>query len=295
MTYYSNAGLQVTRSRKLFLIVAVVAMAITAAVGIAIQTKAFTTTDLTLRPSTSGSAGLVGVSADSAPGFASGSFQSQGTVKSDIGVTSQALFGRDVALGEIASMSYWTKTNNTHVAVPGDWYINIYTNPYAGDASSSSWYGDRIGTEPYYSVNLTDPINTWNKWSTDGSVNQLRFFESTDGAAGANFGAYTDPVWSDFVTGNALSGQPYATRTVLKFTLQTGSGWVAGFTGKVDGLTVTLTDGSVGTVNLEADLAAAATTKADCMNGNWVNFQADYKNQGECVASVVSNGKKFNE
>ena len=40
------------------------------------------------------------------------------------------------------------------------------------------------------------------------------------------------------------------------FSLQTGSAWSVGFTGLVDGLTVTLVSGEVGRVNLEAAAAA---------------------------------------
>lgn len=36
------------------------------------------------------------------------------------------------------------------------------------------------------------------------------------------------------------------------------------------------------------ELPEAATAKEECKNGGWMNFQADYKNQGQCIASVVS-------
>jgi hypothetical protein len=166
--------------------------------------------------------------------------------------TPEALFGgREVALGDVAGISYWTKKGTTHVADPGDWFINIYTKPYVGDASSATWYGDRIGTEPYFSANLSDPANTWNQWSTGGASNKLRFFESTQGAPGANYGSYSDPDWSTFIAGNALSGSAYAAHKILYFSPQTASGWAAGFTGQIDGLRIELTDGSVATINFE--------------------------------------------
>jgi hypothetical protein len=35
----------------------------------------------------------------------------------------------------------------------------------------------------------------------------------------------------------------------------------------------------------------AATTKDQCKDGGWKNFQTEYKNQGDCVSSVASQGK----
>lgn len=123
-----------------------------------------------------------------------------------------------------------------------------------GDLSTSTWYGDRIRAEPYFAIAINDPANTWNKWSTDGTENRLRFFESTEGATGANYGSYNDPDWQEFITLNALSNQPYDSREVLYFSLQTASAWANGFTGRLDGLRIELKDGSVATVNFEATL-----------------------------------------
>ena len=213
------------------------------------------TTNLVVTPSSPifDSNNVVGVSGDAAPGFPSGSFASDGSGKTDMYFTPDALFGKNITLGDIASISYFTKKGTTHTVNASDWSLIIYTKPYNGDVSSSSWYGDRIGTEPYFAMNLNDPANTWNRWSTDGATNQLRFYESTNGY----FGAYTDPVWATFVAGNALSGYPYAGHEVLFFSVQTGSAWADGFTGQVDGLSIVLKDDSVATVNFENEKGAA--------------------------------------
>ena len=178
--------------------------------GVAVA-SAQTTTNLTITPASPifDSNNVAGVSFDAAPDYPTGSFASNGVAKTDMYFTPEALFLRPVTLGEVASMSYWTKTGEMHDVDPRDWYIAIYTKPYAGDASSASWYGDRIGSEPYFSINLNDPADTWNQWTTGGAENKLRFFESTAGAPGATFGSYTDPDWATFVAGNALSGDPY--------------------------------------------------------------------------------------
>lgn len=235
-----------------------------------------TTINLTIRPSSPEvtASNVNGVAGDSPTGFATGSFASNGVAKSEIYFTPAELFGRDVVLSEISSISYWTKTGATHAADPRDWYLVLYTKKYAGQAVSTNWYGARIGSEPYFSANIADPANTWNAWSTGGASNTLRFFESTSGATGANFGSYTDPNWSTFLTGGSFAGpdgpgSAYAGQQLLLLSIQTGSAWAAGFTGQLDGLRVELTDGSVATVNFEENLApCTATCYVDGTNGN---------------------------
>ena len=101
-----------------------------------------TTKNLTVRPSTPGGAAnhLLGVSLDAAPGYLGGSFAANATVagnKSEMYFPSDSLFGvRDVTLAEVATISYWTKTGATHAVDPRDWYLVIYTKPYAGDLST---------------------------------------------------------------------------------------------------------------------------------------------------------------
>lgn len=256
--------------------------------ALAVTVRAASTTNTIVTPTSPvyDANNVIGVPGDFAPGFPTGSLASNGTAKTDMYFTPSALFGRDVTLGEIAKISYWTKKGTTHVVDPADWYLTIYTKPYASDVSSASWYGDRIGTEPYFSENLADPANTWNNWTTDGAVNKLRFFESTAGAPGANFGSYTDPDWATFVAGNALSGDPYAGHEVLFFSIQTGSAWAAGFTGQVDGLTITLADGSVANVNFESALLTPSS-KDECKKDKWMSFNSPtFKNQGQCVSYV---------
>ena len=101
-----------------------------------------TTKNLTVRPSTQGGAAnnLLGVTLDAAPGYPNGSFAANASVagnKSEMYFPSDSLFGvRDVTLAEVATISYWTKTGATHAVDPRDWYLVIYTKPYAGDLST---------------------------------------------------------------------------------------------------------------------------------------------------------------
>lgn len=198
---------------------------------------------------------VVGVSGDAASGFSSGSFASDGTGKTDIYFTPEVLFaGREISVEQVARMSYWTKKGTTHVVDPADWYVAIYTKPFAGDVSTPGWYGSRFGSEPYFSADLAAPTDTWNQWSTNLTTNTLRFFESTQGAPGASFGSYTDSAWANFIGANALgTSVRRASQQILFFSIQTGSAWADGFTGQLDGLRIELTDGSVATINFEPD------------------------------------------
>lgn len=255
--------------------------------------NAQTTTNVVVTPSSPvfDSNHVVGVPGDAAPGFSFGSFASDGVAKTDMYFTPESLFGRAVTLGEVANMGYWTKKGTTHVADPRDWFINIYTKKYLGQ--TISFYGARIGTEPYFSENLVDPASTWNQWTTGGPANQLRFFESTYGY----FGSYTDLHLAPFVAGNSLAGShgpsvPYAPQEILFFSAQTATAWAAGFTGQLDGLRIELTDGSVANINFEP--FEVATSKDACKNGGWLTLHrangSTFRNQGDCI-QYVNTGK----
>ena len=277
-----------------------------------IVVSAQTTTNLVVTPASPvfDCKNIAGVGNDSAPGFPFGSFASTGgpatlclsggspTTKTDMYFTPEGLFGRAVTLGEVSRMSYWTKIGTTHVVNPIDWALIIYTKPHAGQAKNTNFYAVRLGLEPYFSMNLNDPANAWNQWTTLGGFNQLRVYESTSGATGANFGTYTDPDWLTRLGGTSLTGpdgggEPYAPQPVLFFTVQTGSATATGFTGRVDGLRIELFDGSVANINFEAT-NQVATNKDQCKNDGWkARTRADFstfKNQGDCI-QYVNTGK----
>ena len=230
-----------------------------------------------------------GVLQDAATGFQHGSLKATGVGKSEAYFTPESqLNGREIALSDIASISYYTKKSTDHVASPGDWYINVYTKPYTGDISSATWYGDRIGAEPYFARNLTETVGGWNQWSSDEPVNQLRFFESTSGY----FGSYVDSDWATFLQGSALSGHSYATRKVHSFSVQTASSWGIGFEGQIDGLRIELTDGTVMKFNFEPFVVPS--DKDGCKKDGWMSVLrpngSPFSEQGDCV-SYVSAGR----
>lgn len=234
--------------------------------------------------------GAAGVTMDSAPGFKYGSMKQPGTQKFEFYKTPESMFGRPVTMGEVVSISYFTKKTLDHVSEPRDYYINTYTKPFAGDVSTPTWYGGRYGTEPYYADNLMETPGDWNQWSSDDSINRLRFFESTAGAPGANFGSYTDPFYPAFVAQNSLgTSVPIASQQILVFSVQTSS--AGAFSGQVDGLRVELADGSVASINFEPFLVAP--DREACKKDGWKTlFRADgstFTNQGDCVSYVNTN------
>lgn len=211
--------------------------------------SASVTTIIALPADVPDEAEAIGSLTEYAPGWAAGSWQANGTAKTNYYVSPVQLFGGDVTIGQLASISYWTKKDSTHVTDPADWYLHIYTKPYEG-SPGSSWYGNRINAEPYFSENLVDPADTWNQWVTgEGENNRLRFFDSSSGY----FGSYTDGFLSDLTSDAA-----YKDQEILAFAIATGSGWAAGFEGYLDGLSIELTNGDVGNVNFEAVPAPGA-------------------------------------
>lgn len=199
--------------------------------------------------------GVVGNTSTSAPGFASSAWQEGGTTKGEVYIPTGLLFSTPVTVDDIASITYWT--NKPGDSGDPDWSLYLYTTP-TGSGDSASWYKSRLTAEPYLTNTPAgaDLPNTWHEWSTDGN-NPLRFYDSNRN--GGVFGTYTDPVLSTLQGGAfAWPGgatHDYGPEVIMSFSLQTGSGWAAGFTGLVDGLTITLNNGEVGTVNFEADPA----------------------------------------
>ena len=186
--------------------------------------------------------GTLGIDGDSPAAWGSGSWEANGSTKSQFYFTPQQLFGEsNVTIGDLSSISYFTKTSSdlTGANPVGDWYVQIYTTPYTGGAAS--WYGDRITAEPYQSKGLSVTPNDWTMFQSNTGTNQLRFYN----AVGGYFGSYTDGFLSD------LSAN-YGSHTIKYITMGTGSDWAAGFTGQLDGLNIQLKNGNNANVNFEA-------------------------------------------
>lgn len=218
--------------------------------------------DIVLYPSAA--TNVIGNTSTSAPGFGTSSWQANATsagAKSELYILASALFAGSVKISDIASVSYWT--NKPGNSGSPDWTFYLYTAKQAS-GNEASWYHTRLNSEPYLTgtPSGSDPSNAWHQWSTDDASNPMRFYDA--GRDGGVYGTYTDPTlatlqggavtWS--ASGNTVD---YRDEAVSLFSLQTGSAWADGFTGLVDGVTITLKDGEVARVNLEAPVPEPAS------------------------------------
>ncbi len=149
-----------------------------------------------------------------------------------------ALFPEDAAtldVGDLASIAY--STLRPVDAAGRDWWVTIYTRPIANEG----WYHARyISNFDAHTVE-----NAWVRYTTSGPSGAVPAL--TFRAQAAN-GSPTGPALS-LAELYALDSQP-----ILAITVQTASGW-SDFTGAVDGLEVTLTNGRVGKVDFGDGIA----------------------------------------
>jgi hypothetical protein len=156
---------------------------------------------------------------------------------------------------DIDYISYSTNKPDDEKSV--DFFLAIYTKPYNG--GDKEWYGHRLNAEPMYSKNINAPANEWNTWSTNGSNNQLRFFDGNHGP----MGTYEDPTleviqegsvtWQD---GKAID---YREQEILYFKIGTGTAWHKEFKDAyLDDIQIHFKDSSYIKVDLEANAVQVA-------------------------------------
>jgi hypothetical protein len=210
-------------------------------------------TNVTLYPNFAGADGVAGNTSTSATGFSSSSWQESSSSKGEVYIPASSLFASPVKIADIASITYWTDKGTT--AADPDWSLYLYT-ALQSSGNSASWYHSRLTAEPYFTNTPSVAPNTWHQWSTGGS-DPLRFYDSN--RDGGVFGTYTDPTLAALQSSTVPVNWPtsntsvnYSQEVVNLFSLQTGSAWSSGFNGLVDGLTITLFNGDVANVNLEA-------------------------------------------
>ena len=203
-------------------------------------------TTLTIGPDTEGWFNEAGLTSTVAGGYLGGetSLAASGDGKNQFYVTGEALFGTaSVTIDDIASIQY--ATNKSGGGGSPDWFVQIYTTPYAG-SPGSSWYGNRIQAEPYLASNVNAPADQWNDWTTESGVtNSLNWGDSSNGDFGASLGS-----WDTLKSTSVLDGSgTYGDAGVLFFTFGTGSGWADGFDGQISPITVNFTDGTGTIIN----------------------------------------------
>jgi hypothetical protein len=144
-----------------------------------------------------------------------------------------------LTISDIASISYWTN-RPTGTPAGRDWWVQIYTRPDGTD-DAASWYGYRF-INNYNDHTATD---AWTQYSTGSGMT----FNRNDSLAGGLSG-------SELTLGD-LAGT-YGNELVEMISVQTDSGW-NGFDGYMDGLEITLANGTVGRVNFTGEVPEPAT------------------------------------
>jgi len=132
-----------------------------------------------------------------------------------------------LTINNIASISYWTKRPDGTLAT-NDWAAFIYTRP-DGVNDKTTWYGYRFINNYGDHTNIGD----WVQYSTGSGMT----FRDNAGNAGSFSGKDLDYLKTN-----------YGTELVEMISIQTMSNYTV-FDGYMDGLVITLTDGSVGSVN----------------------------------------------
>jgi hypothetical protein len=179
---------------------------------------------------------------DAPAGWGPDSWQGPATGKSNLHVAPFLVFGTNITLGDLQSLSFWTKKGST-IPSNRDWWITIYTARENDGLDSGTWYDSRLHARP--GIGIADQ---WNQWSTDAGTQQLKFYDPTRGGSGY-FATLAQLTAGPVTLGR--STHDYSDEVIASITLQTDSGW-GGFDGFVDGLTITLSDGRVGQVDLAA-------------------------------------------
>ena len=167
--------------------------------------------------------------------FGSGSWQnvanSPGAKKVNAYVTATELFGHDVAVGDIASITYYTKAPVTQE----NWFINLYTKA-TGAGDDASWYKHRFFNDQYTG------------YTSDGAWHNNSIASLTRTSGGA-FPSQTLANWQG----------TYGAELIQFFSPQTNSA-LNGNDAQIDGLVVTLNNTEVGSVNFEAAIVPLPPT-----------------------------------
>jgi len=228
------------------------------ALALAPLARASVVTTIVAYPVASGASNVGGTFSTFAPGFDNSAWQSTAVgvgQKSEAYVPAGTLFPSSgpVHLSDIASVSYWTNKGTT--AADPDWYLAIYT-ALTGSGDTGSFYHTRLNSEPYLTGTTGVAPSTWHTWATNDPTHPLRLY---DQARDGNVqGTFTDPTLSalqaaaiTWPTSHTTYDYRTVADTVSLFSFQTGNPWANGFTGLIDGVTVTLNNGDIGIINLE--------------------------------------------
>lgn len=185
----------------------------------------------------------------------------------------QYLHEANVPLSQVTSLSYHTKqVSASFVAGLPSYQLLVDVDGTVGDNQGFT----TLVYEPYNNFgNAAVQQNMWQSWDVDAGT-----FWSSKSVGGLTAGGGGAPFYS---LSDVLTLNPNA--RVIGFGVNVGSNnpnWDT----RVDGVGFNDTTYDF---ELVAPKPVKPTDKDQCKDGGWKNFQTVYKNQGQCVASVVSN------
>lgn len=189
----------------------------------------------------------------------------------------QYMHAANTPLSSVTDLSYATKQ------VTASFVDGLPSYQLVIDADGT--VGDNVGFttlvyEPYQQSGATVTPNTWQSWDVDaGSFWSSRNVASENANGGLIAGGGGAPFYS-----LADVKAKYPNAVVVGFGVNVGSNnpnWDT----RADG--VVFNDKTYD-FELVAPQPVKPTTKEQCKNNGWQNFQTEYKNQGQCVAAVVS-------
>jgi hypothetical protein len=156
------------------------------------------------------------------------------------------LFDGNVAIEQIAKISYYTKKPAPQTAI--DWRVSIYTTWDPAGGNVSSWYRTRIQSYPAGSVNLNAPADTWNLWTTAGAANELRFFANRTGFEAGDI-AFSELASGPVTRGASTWDFSGEEAMMIDLTLGANSGGGTGQS-QMDGVKIELVDGRTADIDL---------------------------------------------
>lgn len=171
----------------------------------------------------------------------------------------------NIPVSDFNSLSYDFLIAGTGTEADADQY---YLNVYANISSAPNYYDCRYDYVP--TIGSTDDFTTASFSSTGTPTDVVR--------RGSSSLTVCPPTLAQMPEGSYIRA----------FTLNLGdtSASDAGLAGYFDKVVVSTT---ASTTTYDFELREArATNKDECKNGGYMNFSANYKNQGQCVSSVVS-------
>lgn len=186
-------------------------------------------------------------------------------------------------LSDITTLEYSTYRTSGAPALA----IALQFNIDADVTDANNAFQGRLVYEPYYTQTVSSGV--WQNWDTlndSAGTGTGNWWFSNGALAGTSGCSIAAPcTWTEVLTAFPNAGVHNTLGAVI---LKAGGGWVGGFNGNVDALTL-----NSDTYNFE--FANTPTSKDQCKQGGWMTMTDEnaqsFKNQGDCVSYVATGGR----